>query len=392
MNDTSDMNPARQARATITLGSIFFLRMFGLFLLVPVLSLYAVDLAGATPFLIGAALGIYGLTQGLLQIPLGMLSDHIGRKPVIFGGLCLFIAGSVIAAQADHIYLVILGRALQGAGAIAAAIMALLADITSEQYRTRSMAVIGMSVGMAFILAMVLGPVLGASIGLAGLFYTGAVLASIAIVVLVFVPVPVSTRFHSGVEASNQLLIQVFKNTRLLRYNLGVLYLHIIMMATFVALPLVLRDHTHLMNSQHWHLYLPVLVTSVIIMLPFIILADKKNAGAQIYPAAVVLLLMAQIGLALWHQDLAPIAASLLMFFVAFNYLEASLPAMVSKLITPERKGTALGIYSTCQFMGAFLGGLGGGLCLQHSGYAGVFAFNILVAIIWVGTIVCLKS
>jgi len=382
------MNPdnlttAQQLRATLGLGSIFFLRMFGLFVLIPVLSLYAVDLAGATPLLIGLALGIYGLTQGLLQIPLGMISDRIGRKPVIFAGLALFILGSLIAALADHIYIVILGRALQGAGAIAAAIMAMVADTTSMQFRTRAMAVIGMSVGLAFLLAMVLGPLLGARYGLSGLFYIGAGLAVMAALILSRLPSTGQPRFHSSIETSPPRLPEVLAQPQLFRFNLGILCLHIVLMATFVVLPLILRDYTDLQNSAHWKLYLPVMLLSVLLMLPFVILSEKSSNQLPFYRGAVFLLLASQLGLFFWHQDMRWIALYLLVFFTAFNYLEASLPATVSKIINPESKGTALGIFSTCQFAGAFLGGLGGGLSFAHGGYGGVFMFNLLVVLGW---------
>ncbi len=390
--NSEELKPALQIRATVILGGIFFLRMFGLFLLIPVLSLYTLDLAGATPVLIGMALGIYGLTQGLLQIPLGILSDRFGRKPVIVAGLGLFIIGSLVAAAADHIHLVILGRALQGAGAIAAAIMALLADVSSEQYRTRAMAGVGMSVGLAFILAMVLGPVLGARIGLDGLFYLGAVLAAAAIAMLFLVPAPFQPHRDPETGVTTTRLAEVLRHPELLRFNLGVLFLHMILMATFVALPLVLRDHSQLDNAQHWYLYLPVLLVSILLMLPMVLKADRKEVAAGLYPVSVVLLLISQLGLSLWHRDLWSIALFMLFFFVAFNYLEASLPASVSKSIAANRKGSALGVFATAQFIGAFIGGLVGGLSLEYYGYTGVFICNSLIACVWLACLAALKT
>ncbi|MCG8324802.1 MAG: MFS transporter [Thiotrichales bacterium] len=383
MNTTAGQVSPQQFRTIALLGGIFFLRMFGLFILIPVLSLYALELEHATPVLIGLALGIYGLTQALFQIPLGMLSDRIGRKPVIFAGLVLFIIGSLIAAESRHIEFVILGRALQGAGAIAAAIMALLADVTAEQIRTRAMAVIGMGVGLAFISAMILGPLLGAHFGLAGLFRIGALLALVAMILLLMLPAEDRHPFHADVEVSLQLVTDILRDRTLLRYNLGVMLLHMILMATFVALPLILRDHSALADGQHWQLYLPVLVLSVVLMLPFLILADRKNCAASLYPAAVILLLAVQLGCLLGFNHFYFLAMCLVLFFTGFNYLEAALPAIVSRTITPGRKGTALGIYSTCQFLGAFLGGIGGGLCLEYSGYAAVFLFNFVAVLLW---------
>lgn len=373
---------ARQIRSTLLLGSIFFLRMFGLFLMVPVLSLYSSQLKGATPLLIGLALGIYGLTQGLLQIPLGMLSDRIGRKPVICAGLILFILGSVIAMWSDHIMFVVIGRALQGAGAIAAAIMALISDSSDEQFRTRAMAVIGMSIGMAFVLAMVLGPIIGGTYGLDGVFIVAAGLALFAILLLLLVPRPPEGNTTTR-EMSSQDILLVFKNRQLLPYHLGVLFLHMILMSTFVAIPLVLQQHTTLADADHWQMYLPVMVLSAILMVPFILKADDGTKFLRLYPLATLVILFSQISFLIWHQSWLAIASSLILFFTAFNFMEASLPATISKLISAEFRGTALGIFATSQFFGAFLGGLGGGFGYGMAGFQGVFIFNLLVACIW---------
>ncbi len=334
--------------------------------------------------LVGLAIGAYGLTQALLQIPFGMLSDRIGRKPVIMGGLLLFAIGSVVAAMSDSIWGVIMGRALQGSGAIAAAVMALAADLSREEHRTKVMAVIGMSIGLAFILALILGPLLNGLIGVPGIFWLTAVLAILGIgIVLFFVPTPKSTNVHCDAGAVPAKFAQVLSNTNLLRLDLGIFVLHLIITSVFLAVPLALRDLVGLESDSHWMLYLPVLLISILFMVPFIVIAEKRNKMKQVFLGAVLALMLAQLALYFWHASLAGLAGPLLLFFSAFNLLESILPSIVSKVAPVTSKGTALGVYSTSQFAGAFVGGVTGGWIHGEFGLAGVFLFGTAAALIW---------
>jgi len=385
MNNDKQKMTAFELRSAASLALIFFLRMFGLFMILPVLSLYTGDMIGATPILIGLAIGAYGLTQAILQIPFGMISDRIGRKPVIATGLLIFVIGSVIAALSDNnIYILILGRALQGAGAIAASIMALAADLTRESQRTKAMAIIGISIGMAFTLAFIGGPVLNIWLGLDGLFWTAATLGLIAIVVLfVWVPHPDHIEFHPETETESHSFLAVLKNQDLLRLDASILFLHLALTASFVVLPLALRDHAGLASEQQWKIYLPVMLLSVIFMAPFVRMADKRNQAKQLFMGAVLLLAAAEIGLWLNYSSTLWLAAMMLAFFTAVNYLEAALPSQVSTTAPAERKGTALGVYSTSQFLGAFLGGALGGWLYGEIGIGGVFMANGIIILIW---------
>jgi len=379
------MNP-QESRAAFSLAGIYALRMLGLFLILPVFALYAEHLEGVTPMLVGLAIGAYGLTQALLQIPFGMLSDHIGRKPVILGGLLIFAIGSVVAAMADSIWGVILGRALQGSGAIAAAVMALAADLSREQHRTKVMAVIGMSIGASFTLALILGPVLNGLIGVQGIFWLTALLALSGIgIVLFLVPTPATTQVHNDAEAVPAQFARVPSNTNLLRLDLGIFVLHLIITSIFLAVPLVLRDMIGMQSDNHWMIYLPVLLLSILLMVPFIVIAEKRNKMKQVFLGAVLTLAIAQLGLYLWHGGIIGLGISLLLFFIAFNLLEATLPSIVSKVAPAASKGTAMGVYSTSQFAGAFVGGVAGGWIHGQYGLNGVFLFGAVAAFVWLG-------
>ncbi|MGD9392912.1 MAG: MFS transporter, partial [Chromatiales bacterium] len=288
---STDRMSATEKRATFSLAGIYGLRMLGLFLIMPVFALYAEELAGVTPLLVGLAIGIYGLTQALLQIPFGMLSDRIGRKPVIVGGLILFAIGSVVAAMSESITGVILGRALQGSGAIAAAVMALVADSTRESNRTKAMALIGISIGMAFMIALVAGPILYKSISVPGMFWMTAVLAVAGIVVILFVvPTPEQSTIHRDAEVVSGQVGRVLHNIELLRLDFGIFVLHLIMTALFLAYPLLLRDMGGIASEDHWTVYLPVLVLSIMLMVPFIIFAERKGKTKQVFLFAITAL------------------------------------------------------------------------------------------------------
>ncbi|MCB1857676.1 MAG: MFS transporter [Gammaproteobacteria bacterium] len=358
--------------------------MLGLFLILPVFALYAEHLSGVTPLLVGLAIGAYGLTQALLQIPFGMLSDRIGRKPVIVGGLLVFALGSVVAAQGDSIWVVIVGRAIQGSGAIAAAVMALAADLTQEHNRTKAMAVIGMSIGLAFAMSLILGPVLDTWIGVKGIFWLTAVLAVCGVGITLFVvPNPKHRQFHRDAEPVPGQFGRVLANRDLLRLDIGIMTLHMAMTALFLVLPLSLRDLAGLDIHHHWMVYFPVLLVSVVLMVPFVVVAEKRRRIKGVMLLAIAALAMAQLGFFLFNGALWGLLSALVLYFTAFNVLEATLPSLVSKMAPAESKGTAMGVYSTSQFSGAFLGGVIGGWVHTRFGMEAVFLFAATVAGLW---------
>ncbi|WP_455376753.1 MFS transporter, partial [Kaarinaea lacus] len=345
-NKTDGMT-STERKSVYSLAGIYALRMMGLFMILPVFALYAEHLEGNTPALVGVAIGVYGLTQALLQIPFGMLSDRLGRKKIITFGLLIFAAGSVVAATADSIYGVIFGRALQGSGAIAAAIMALTADLTREENRLSAMAIIGISIGLSFMVSLVAGPVLNQWIGVDGIFWLTGILALCAILVLLFiVPNPVQSTFHRDAMTAPQQLKEVVKDKQLLRLDFGVMVLHMMLTATFVVLPLALRDVAQLATADHWLVYLPVMGLSMLTMIPFVILAEGKRRMKEVFGAAVMTLAVAEVVLVFMYQSVGGIVFSMFLFFVAFNVLEATLPSLVAKMVSPDRKGTAMGVFS----------------------------------------------
>lgn len=383
----------QEKRASIGLAGIFSMRMLGLFMILPVMSLYAGDLKGVTPLLLGLAISVYGLTQALLQIPFGLMSDRFGRKKIITLGLLLFVAGSIVAALSTTIYGIILGRALQGSGAVAAAVMALAADLTLEQNRTKIMATIGISIGISFGIAMVIGPLLASVVGLQGIFWFTAVLAIIGIIVLhKVVPQPASLSVHKDAEPIPALIGKVLKDRQLLRLDIGIFCLHLVMTAMFVVLPIVLRGKLGIAAEDHWMVYLPVLALSVIAMVPFIILAEKKRKMKAVFVGAVLTLSMACLGLYQLSGNLWGMLAALFIFFTAFNLLEATLPSLISKIAFAGGKGTAMGVYSSSQFFGAFCGGIAGGLIWDAYGLSEVFLFCAVVLLLWFVVALSMKS
>lgn len=365
-----------EVRTTLALASVFSLRMFGLFLVLPVFVLYADSLAGVTPLLAGIALGAYGLTQGLLQIPFGWASDRYGRKPLLVFGLVLFACGSVIAALAPDIWWTIVGRAVQGAGAVAAVITALLADLTREETRTRAMAVIGVSIGVSFALALVAGPALDAAIGVRGIFWLTAALALGGVAIVLWAVPAESPRAPSPPAGGFRA---VLKERELLRLDGGIFVLHFVLTAAFVVLPPVLSGF----DVPHGRVYLGVLVTSVAFMAPAAWLADREPWRRPLTVAALVLLAAAFVGLALGHHAFWPLVAALVAFFTAFNFLEAHLPAAVSRAAPADGRGAALGVYSSCQFLGAFAGGAAGGAMAGAAGATGVFWLAAGAVAVW---------
>jgi MFS family permease len=373
------MSP-EERRAGASLASIFALRMLGLFLILPVFSVYAKTLPGGDNLaLVGFALGAYGLTQAIFQIPYGIASDIFGRKQVIVVGLVIFALGSFVAAWAPDMTWIIIGRVLQGMGAISAAVTALAADLTREEHRTKVMAMIGSSIGLVFALSLVGAPVLYGWIGMAGLFIMTGVLA-LAAIGLLLKAVPPAPPPHGHEKLP---LRRVVFDPDLLRLNLGIFVLHMVQMAMFVVLPHALVDHGGLAAAEHWKVYLPAVLVSFAIMVPAIIAAERKDKMRPIFIAAVGLLLVVQIGLFLLHASLWALALWLLLFFVAFNVLEATLPSLVSRTAPPAAKGAALGVYNTTQAMGLFIGGAAGGYIAQHFGDNAVFAACAGLVFVW---------
>ena len=374
---------AQERQAAISLAMIYAFRMLGLFMILPVFALYAEDLPGATPLMMGLAIGIYGLTQAVLQIPFGMWSDRIGRKPVIFIGLLIFAVGSLVAGSATTIEGIIIGRAIQGGGAIASALMALAADLSREEHRTKMMAIIGASIGVAFASSMVLGPLVNSLVGISGIFYGTAVLALVGIAILyILVPTPVSSHFHRDAEVEPESLYTVLKNTQLLRLDAGIFILHFVLMCLFLVLPLVLKDEMAMDIGDHWKVYLSVFAMSLVIMVPFIILAERKHAMKDVFNVAIVGLMIAAL-LFLNVQTFWLTILALVIFFTGFNLLEASLPSLISKTASATQKGTAMGVYSSSQFLGTFAGGAVGGYAHQEWGMQGVYLTVLVILGLW---------
>ena len=383
VQDITSPMTASEKRATWSLASIYALRMLGLFLIMPVLSLFAEQLEGSTPALIGLSIGIYGISQSILQIPFGLMSDRFGRKKIIISGLIIFLIGSVVAALSTTIYGVLLGRAIQGSGAIAAPIMALVADLTQEVHRTKAMALIGLSIGVSFGVAITAGPIIGGLIGVHGIFWLIAGLSFIAIFVVRFlVPDPKKSKKHRDAELVPNQFFNILKNTELLRLNYGIFVLHAMLTASFVVLPLLMRD-AGLAPAEHWKVYLPVFVVSMAAIIPFVIVAEKKRKMKAVFIGAIATLVLADLGLMQFSSSLIGIIGFLWLFFTGFNLLEATLPSLVSKTAPGDLRGTAMGVYSTSQFLGAGLGGGIGGWCYGQMGASGVFLFCAIAAFTW---------
>jgi MFS family permease len=371
-------------KTVFPIAGLFSCRMLGMFLLIPVFSIDAERLQHATPALIGIALGIYGLAQGMLQMPFGILSDKIGRKPMITLGLFLFALGSIFGALTHSIYGMIGARALQGSGAIGSVLIALLADLTPEKQRIKAMAVIGMTIGTSFSLAMVLGPALTHHFGLSGIFYLTAFLALAGLLLLhLIIPTPQHECFHGDSEANPALFKEVIRNRVLQNLNIGIFCQHFILTATFFAIPFILSKHIqegHL--TQQWHFYLPLMICSFLLMVPFILLAEKKKHMKTVFLTSILMMTLTQLLLAYTFQNWISLCLLMLVFFSAFNILEAALPSLVSKQAPPKSKGTAMGIYSTSQFLGLFIGGALSGILYQWSS-KGIFLTNALLGLFW---------
>jgi MFS family permease len=356
----------------------------GLFMIYPVFAAYARGLSGANPYLIGEALGIYGLTQGLLQIPFGLLSDKVGRKIMIVCGLILFGIGSAVAALSSSIDGVIVGRAIQGAGAVGSVILALVADLTKEENRTKAMALVGVTIGASFMIAIVAGPIIASFVGVGGIFWlmVGLALAGIAITEFI-VPNPPRMRVHRDAEAVPALIGAVLRDRELLRLDFGIFALHAMLTASFLVVPGLLRSTLGLPEHDQWMVYLPVLLASVAAMVPAIIVAEKYRRMKGVFVGAVTALAASQVMLYLGAGNLFVLLAALVFFFSAFNVMEASLPSLITKAAPAGAKGTAMGLYSSLQFIGIFVGGVIGGFAHQTWGDAGVFVMTAAIALLW---------
>lgn len=360
---------ASERRAAASLAAIFAIRMLGLFMILPVLSLSSKQFVGATPSLMGLAMGIYGLSQACLQLPFGMLSDRFGRKTMITLGLCVFALGSVVAANSHSITMLIIGRTIQGAGAIGSPCIALLADLTRAEQRSKAMAMLGMSIGLTFALAMVLGPLFYGWVGLRGIFWLIAALAVLALLVLwALVPTPNHLHFHRDSEADPKQLRAMLCDSSLWRLYLGIACLHASLTALFTRLPVLFTRQLGLLSAHHWQVYLPVMAAGFVAMLPLMIMAERQHQHKNILACGIALLGLAMLALATLPMRWMPIIISLWLFFTGFNLLEALLPSLVSKMAPVGRRGTAIGIYSTAQFMGIFVGGASAGWLQQHTG------------------------
>ena len=382
MQPSERMSPV-ELRAAISLSSIFGLRMLGMFVILPVFAFYAEGLPGGDNLtLVGIALGAYGLTQACLQIPYGWWSDRHGRKPVIYVGLAIFAAGSFVAALGTHIYVIILGRFLQGAGAIAAPVMAMTVDLTREEHRTKAMAMIGSTIGATFGLSLVLSPWLNRVIGVPGIFIMTGVLVLVTMwVVYAIVPdVPEEPRRASARGADQ--FAEVVRDAQLGRLNYGIFVLHAVLMAQFIAVPLELRA-AGMPVDRHWQIYLPVMLGSFVLMLPAVLGPGRPERTHAMLKWAIAVLLAAQVPLFFLRGSLWSIAIMLLAFFTAFNVLEAGLPSLVSRAAPVRARGIAIGVFTSVQFLGAFFGAAAGGFLYGHYGTTGIVIFDSALLVAW---------
>ena len=374
---------AQEWRAATSLSGVYALRMLGMFLVLPVLALHAHKLAQADLKQVGMVMAAYGLTQALLQLPLGMLSDKIGRKKVIYLGMSVFALGSFWAAMADTVEALVCARAMQGAGAVSAAVTALLADLTREEVRTRAMSMIGLSIGLTFSVSLVLSPVLTNWIGVEGLFVLMGVLsmASIALVAG-YTPEPTRLRMHQDTQAKVGYIGTVLKDRQLLRLNWGIFVLQAGLMAMFTVLPFALRE-LGWDKAEHWKVYLPATVIGLLLMVPAIIIGETRNKLKPVFILGIGLVLASQAALIFSLGSVWTIGVALVVYFIGFNILEASMPSLVSKIAPANLKGTAMGVYNTMQSLGLFTGGMLGSRAYEAWGYTGVFVLCCVLMALW---------
>jgi len=381
MSSRSKMTPF-ELRASIGLSGIFGLRLLGMFVILPVFAIYAEQLPGGNDLmLVGLAIGAYGLTQALLQIPFGWWSDRYGRKPVIYIGLVIFAVGSFVAALAPNIYIVILGRMLQGAGAISAAVIAMTADLTREDQRAKAMAMIGSTIGVAFALSLVVSPWLDRIIGVPGIFALTGVLALGAILVM-WRAIPDAPQVPPVPGRALKDFWHVLMDPQLARLNWGIFALHAVLMALFIVVPFGLRD-AGLPVSSHWQVYLPVMLGSFVLMMPSVLQAGNPVLLRRWFIVSIAVLLVAHLALPWLDGSIWLLSLFLLAFFAPFNALEAMLPTLATRLAPAHAKGTAIGLYSTIQFFGTFLGAAAGGILYKNWGAVAVIVFDAVLLAIW---------
>ena len=377
-----------EIKSTLSLSGIFGLRMLAVFMFIPIFTLYASNLSNTSPFLIGIAVGIYGLTQAIFQLPLGAWSDRLGRKPIIATGLLIFAAGSIIGAFSDSINGLIVARALQGMGAVGSTLMALLADLTSTKNRTKAMAVMGISIGLSSALAIIAGPAIAAHYGLSGVFLTSALLTggSLGILYGITPNPPITTDSQAQAIPVIQLFKSVLKEPTLLQLDLGIFLLHTLFTALFFVCPIILKP----LIQDSTFFYLPILGVSFLLLFPCIIIAEKRTFLA--FTLSIVVLFISQFMLIFFHHTMGLIGIALSLFFLAFNFLEAALPSMISKAAPPEKKGTAMSVYSSAQFLGIFVGGTLAGIIYTYFHAKGIFIFTTLLTGIWLSMTVAFKA
>jgi predicted MFS family arabinose efflux permease len=370
-----------EKRAGVGLAAIYALRMLGLFLLLPVFALYARGLPGGDDYTwVGFALGAFGATQALLQIPFGMLSDRIGRKPIIVFGLLLFAVGCVMAVYAENIVTLAIARVVQGAGAISAAVTALAADFTREQHRTKVMAMIGSSIAVTFAFSLVVAPTLYAWIGMSGIFWLIAALslAAVAFVIFGIAPEPEKQR-----PATTTRFIDVLRHRQLLRLNFGVLALHAMQTALWVIVPVALTQRAGMPPAEHWKAYLPAILLSFVVMVPAIIAAERRGKMKEVFVAAIALLVVVQFGMIFLSSNAWLIGLWLGVFFIGFNILEATQPSLISRIAPSDVRGAAMGLYNTVQSIGLFIGGWLGGSLAQWGGATALHSASGVIALLW---------
>lgn len=373
-----------EMRAVFSLSSIMALRMIGLFMVLPVFTLYASQLPGATPTLVGLAIGIYGLSQALCQIPFGSLSDHFGRKPIILMGLIIFIMGSILAGAAHSISLMIIGRALQGVGAVGSTILALVADLTREEQRTKAMAISGITIGFSFSLAMLIGPLLSKWMAINNLFFLAAMCGLLGIFILFTrVPTPVMLRFHKGNEPVLAGWLKLLTTPELAKLNLGIFVLHAIFTASFVVIPISLHQFVNLPATHQWILYVPTLLTAFVLSIVCIGLAEKRQQVKPYFISGIVTIAISELFLWFEPTNLFITGFALVLFFSGFSLLEAFMPSLISRTAPIARKGSALGIYSCAQFLGIFVGGFLGGWLYGKYRFQGVYLFCLILSLCW---------
>ena len=358
---------------------IMSVRMLGLFMLFPVMSVYADNYQGSTPFLIGIAIGIYGLTQAILQIPFGYLSDRYGRKPLLIIGLLIFLVGSIIAANSSNILFVIIGRALQGGGAISAVLMAFLADSVSEENRAKANAFVGFQIGVAFMLSLIIGPIITSRVGMTGLFWVIALLSVLAMLIVLSLAKSKPVDYY-------RLSLSAFKETlnrQLITLDFSVFSLHLMLASGFIVMPLLIMNNEIVSMVDNWQLYLPAVILSFVGMIPMIVISEKFKKSKYILLFSIILLIVSQVIFFIVDLNFLVFLITLTIFFIAFNSVEAILPSLLSRTATPSKRGLAMGIFSTSQFLGTFIGGAIGGLIYDIYGLNSVFLFTIFVAVVW---------